>query len=162
MENFFDFHCHPTLKAGLTKTDCVGTDGWCDIELDRSQLLKNLLGSQAHFGILKKGKFKLVIANLHAVEQGFAKNLLFEYFIEWIIDSHLDSEFLHSVDQNKQSYYDTLKRDYEFLTSRNTTDPQKCFNIVQSSGDIHDDELNVVLAVEGGHCFDPYYAENKF
>src|SRR6266446_4012429 len=136
MENFFDFHVHPTLKARLTKKGEAGTDGWSDIDLDRSQLLTNLLASQAHFGILKKGKFKLVIANLHSVERGFAKNLLFEYAVGWLIDSHLDKEFLDSIEDNTESYYDILKHEYEFLTTLSTSDPQKNFNIVQSAGDI--------------------------
>jgi microsomal dipeptidase-like Zn-dependent dipeptidase len=141
---FFDLHVHPTLKSFLTngKVNCWG--------YVNSEIFGGDLSSQCNLHQMQVGNVRIVVAALHAVEQAFCAPHLLKGLLPYF--SPLDGRLLRKIERNKVSYYDVLMQELaQFDNCQNFQG--ESFKFINSFSDIDPDKTNIVLSVEGGHCF---------
>jgi microsomal dipeptidase-like Zn-dependent dipeptidase len=165
---YFDFHFHPLFKQML----CNWEDQYPskvplnelveNIDLQNYLLEKidamflNILGNQSSVTQLQKGNVLLGVANIVALEFGFADSRKgFGAILQSKITAPLDLRHFSSVRESKTSYYRmflhelSMYRNLVALT-KNGTHPVKFLTRKQKQA-IGDNDIIFALGIEGGH-----------
>ena len=151
---YFDFHCHPSLKASLSEPE-LNLTCWSHFQVDKNapgfiKSFRNVVDSQSNFTQLRKGKFELVVSVLIGVEEAFAKNILLRKSLPR--HSPMDDEILQDVCDGKVTYFEVLNRDFSVL-EKSILERSNEVNLLEKAEDLDPNKLNLIVAVEGIHSF---------
>ena len=137
MRHFFDLHLHPSAKPFLQSAcSSTGHNCWEYIgsvtEADRSQSCLDQL---------KAGGVNLAVAALYPLEKPFLSGQLTERSLPRRLPPH-------------RNYLDLVRREIQYLERSSSLDPAngRSFRFLRDIGDYHPDQLNLILALDGGHC----------
>lgn len=165
---YFDFHFHPLFKQMLCNWEdnypsSIPLDGLeNNIDLKNYLLEKvdsmflNILGSQSSVTQLQKGNVLLGVANIVALEFGFADSRKgFGAILQSNITRPLDLRYFRNVRESKTSYYRLFLHElsmYRNLValSANGNHPVKFLSRKQRTT-IGDNDIIFALGIEGGH-----------
>lgn len=140
---YFDLHCHPSFKPFLSaekpqdKKNC-----W--------EPLPNaipIIESQSSLNQAKKGKIKLAVAGIYAMERGFSSAFLIKHIAPLI--SILDKKFIDNM--NSYHYHDLLLSEIAFFLSNQNFNGDQ-FNVINDMSELQEGKLNIILSIEGGHA----------
>lgn len=154
----FDLHTHPSLKTMLGGTNNTErNDCWSNINALKAidMLIGGIIGSQSSLKQLKNGEVKIAVAALYSLEQAFAQNWLLTDVVT-TLTKRLSKKYLESIANNQLSPYQNLKDELEHLRNSQA----KGMKIINTSFDLDFDKINLILAVEGLHCFQDTYNMN--
>ncbi len=157
----FDLHCHPALKTFLgSDTEAKREDCWEEVDVTGiweivDKLIGDIIDSQASLAQLEKGNFQIAVAALYSIEHplitgkiGNVINLLeISRFLE-----ELSHDLLAKISENKPGYgyHDILNALKQHLI--NSEDITPGFNFLNKIGDLQENTLNIIFAIEGGHA----------
>lgn len=149
---FFDLHVHPSTKSSL----CKNLSAWDEVKIYDSapntiRSFRNVINSQANLTQLTASNYELIVAPLVGLEKAFAGNIL----IKNILPKHsaLDKDHVRDILRDRISYHESFLRDYQNLIDSIATKPALTV-LVQSHNHYDASKLNVLVAIEGAHCFD--------
>jgi microsomal dipeptidase-like Zn-dependent dipeptidase len=149
---YFDLHVHPSTKSSL----CQALTAWDEVKIYDDapgwiRSFRNVIDSQANLTQLSASNYELIVAPLVGLEKAFARNLL----IKNILPKHsaLDKANIKGILDDHISYHQSFMRDFNNLASSIAARGDKAV-LVKSAGDYDATKLNVLISVEGAHCFD--------
>lgn len=147
----FDLHCHPSFKTFLgNRQQTLRKDCWTKLNFDIDM---NILDSQSSLTQIKSGKGKLIVCVLYALENAFTGS--------WKIKAaagfspHIEKMFLKEIHRKQWGYRKLMLDEHQHLLLSKNISTQKSFEVLDSINDFdpNSSELQVILAVEGGHNF---------
>ena len=151
--SYFDLHVHPSLKGSLT-SNLRRYNAWNKVRLFTTFIgilksLRQTIDSQANLKQLKKGEVFSVVSFV-AIEKAFAGNYVINKILASRIVAPLSRQLLNDVISGHRTYFHMFQRDLKHLH-----DAQKIkrFNILKKYNDGDTNIPNVVLSIEGAHCF---------
>ncbi|MGI9542498.1 MAG: membrane dipeptidase [Cyclobacteriaceae bacterium] len=142
---YFDLHCHPSFKPFLSaekpnqKKNC-----W-----DPLPNVIPIVESQSSLDQVKKGKVKLAVAGIYAMERGFSSAFIIKHIAPLV--SILDKQFIDNM--NSYHYHDLLQDEIAFFMKNRNINGNE-FRVLDKITDLQDDKLNIILSIEGGHALD--------
>jgi microsomal dipeptidase-like Zn-dependent dipeptidase len=148
---YFDLHIHPSTKSSL----CVNKTAWDEVRINDDakkwlRSFRNVIDSQANLKHLTENNYEVVVAPLVGLEKAFAGNVLIKNILPKY--SALDKTHITGILKNKISYYQSFLRDRDNLVNSIKQQPGKVV-LVNKPADYDASKLNVLIAIEGAHCF---------
>lgn len=150
---YFDLHVHPSTKGSLT-FDLIRYNAWSNIRLFRTffgilKRFRQIIDSQANLTQIERAPVLSVVAFV-AIEKAFARNYVINKILASRIVSPLDRTLLNDVLCDRRSYFQMFNRDLCHLYNAQSI---KRFNILTRYQNPLPDGVNVILSIEGAHCF---------
>jgi microsomal dipeptidase-like Zn-dependent dipeptidase len=148
---YIDIHCHPQFKTFIgSEHEVERKDCWTKLNFD---IDFNILDSQSSLSQLVSGQVKLAVVPLYALENAFAKANLIQLAAG--LSHHAKKRFLQKIERGEFGYYELMLADLQHLLNSSTISAHKSFHLINKGQDIDlkTAQLQVMLAVEGGHNF---------
>ena len=150
--SYFDFHLHPSFKPFLSddrpdhKPDC-----WRKMT-NNIPFIKAVLESQSCLDQMKKGNINLAVNACIAIEAPMTSSFLIRHVAPAL--TYLDPDMV--IIPTFNSYFENMLKEIEHLKKSQNHNPAEgqTFQILKSMKDFDPDQLNVILAIEGGHNLD--------
>lgn len=150
MDNYFDLHLHPSFKPYLShyvsdqRRNC-----W-----DFLSSLVPIVRSQGCLGMMKEARVNLAVAAIYAMERPMTASFMIEHIAPKLTLLHgkvLD----HPAYAN---YFNVIHEEIQHLKRSSALDPDngRHCSILSSMDEIKEDEMNLILAIEGGHALEMF------
>ncbi len=155
----FDLHTHTSLKTMLGGMDNTSRKScWEMVDSKFLDLLSGgALGSQSSLKQMKDGNVKIAVTALYSLEQAFAKNWLLKTVITRI-EKDLNKKYLEAIANDKVSPFKNIQE--ELVHIRDAAKVISDVKVVSSNDEIEENKINLVLSIEGLHCFQNTYNTN--
>ncbi|HMQ48383.1 MAG TPA: membrane dipeptidase [Saprospiraceae bacterium] len=151
MNAYFDLHVHPSQKSFLSSTRPADRENcWKTY----SNSLSIRLRSQASFSQLQQGGVVIAVANVHAIERPMTSSFIMDHVLHLV--SSLDKKVMDipSYSNSFDQILDEIKHLKQSLRTDLMPPDAKPVKIINSLADLDEHSLNLILAVEGGHCLE--------
>ena len=148
---YVDIHCHPHFKTFLgSELEHERKNCWTNLDFD---IGLGILDSQSSLSQLVKGQVKLAVVPLYALENAFAKANLIQLTAG--LSDHAKKRFLQKIEREEFGYYELMQADLIHLINSADVSADKSFKLLNAGSqvDLSSMQLQVMLAVEGGHNF---------
>lgn len=146
---YADLHCHPSTKSFLSGTTPEDRKSCWD---DMGHPIRSI-ASQSSFKQMIKGDVQLAVAAIIPGERPFFQNTLFGTFAP--LFTVLDNQFVKEIMQNEHSYFKLLTEEIAHLEQATSDireeDRKRKVQIIKHIDEAEEGQLNLILAVEGGH-----------
>ncbi len=158
----FDLHCHPSLKTFLgSYKENERKNCWKELKFDLPMTLINrltgrILESQSSLSQLKNGGFNIIVAALYSLEHPMIVGSIAKTTNLEILSERID-ELSHTLFENMVEvtpgfgYHDVLESIKHHLLNSQSVNGYS-FNLVSKFSDIKENQLNIILAIEGAHA----------
>jgi microsomal dipeptidase-like Zn-dependent dipeptidase len=155
---FADFHVHGSFKAYFTGYSVEEKKSpWEPVSIGIDRLLfrttNRVLGSQSCFSQLLKGRVGLAVIPLYSTERAFPASFLLKLID--LFSKKISGRLFKAIRKNKVTYWQQLDDCWLHL-QRAATDKvpgSEQVNFTRSLEDIKQGKMNIVLSMEGAHCF---------
>lgn len=150
---YFDLHLHPAFKTFLSSSREAGRPScWTSIKVDilLDELLGDIFDSQSSLSQLHQGQASVVVGALYAMERPFAGLAVLQRVAGLVPE--VDEHFLRAIAKGAYSYSDLIRQELTHLHLSKQAADGRIIAIIERAADIQPGQLNVILALEGGHC----------
>lgn len=147
MNTYFDLHLHPSSKPFLTGSPLGPKKEDCWTALNPKI---DMIGSQSSLNQLSEGRVNVAVACLYALETPFTYNFVIEHLVPLLTFVEASAMRFEAND----NAYNRLMAELKLLKESLQNKPDAA-QIIQSYKGINPTKLNLILAVEGAHCFGP-------
>ncbi len=148
MDNFFDFHFHPSLKSFLSEDNPASRES-CWKTYEQGAVI---LRSQSSLEQSWKGGVRLGVAALYVLERAFTASFLIEHVAPIITPLDRDMLRLPQDTDNLrrlQAEVAHLKASAQVISGQGMA-----MQIIRKISEYDPKKINLVLAIEGTHCLD--------
>lgn len=155
---FADFHVHGNFKAFFTGyTVAEKKSPWEEVEIGIDNFLfkstNRVLSSQSCFQQLHDGDLQLGVLPLYSTEHAFPASFLLK--VVDLFSSKISGRLFRAIRKNEVTYWQQLDDCYKHL-QRAGTDAipgHETVNFTRTIEDFKKGAMNIVLSMEGAHCF---------
>lgn len=155
---FADFHVHGNFKAFFTGYSVDEKKSpWEKVEIGIDNILfkasNRVLSSQSCFQQLHNGDIRLGVIPLYSTEHAFPDSLLLK--IVDLFSSKISNRLFRAIRKNNVTYWQQLDDCYQHLLRARTDNVpgHEIVNFTRTIEDFKEGAMNIVLSMEGAHCF---------
>lgn len=151
MKTYFDLHVHPTQKSFLSSTR---PDERGNCWKTYANNLSVRLRSQASFQQMQEGGVVIATANVHAIERPMTSSFVMDHVLHLV--SSLDKKVMDipSYANSFDQILDEITHLKQSLALELVPPDGKPVKLLNSIAELDENALNLILAVEGGHCLE--------
>lgn len=148
MHPYFDFHFHPSLKSFLSD-ERPGSRDDCWVVYNNAV---NIIRSQGSLQQSWDGRVRLGVAALYVLERPFTSSFLIEHIAP--ILTPLDNDMLRLPQETDNLERFRTEINHLRASAEKYAGQGKRMQIIRSIDEYDPEKINLVLAIEGSHCFD--------
>jgi microsomal dipeptidase-like Zn-dependent dipeptidase len=155
---FADFHVHGNFKAFFTGyTVAEKKSPWEEVKIGIDNFLfkktNRVLSSQSCFRQLYDGDMRLGVIPLYSTEHAFPDSFLLK--VVDFFSGKISNQLFRDIRKNKISYWQQLDDCYRHLLRARTDNVpgHEIVNFTHTIEDFKAGAMNIVLSMEGAHCF---------